>query len=130
MPRKKGSKTHEVAPQSSKDKNLQNPTSSQKEMLKSPEIITQRAGIGGRPTKDNPDKRAIILEAIQRDRMPRYLAAAKARIHRDTLSSWIDKDPEFLAQIEEAEANRAANLLNTICSDSNGAWKVLKNLEP
>lgn len=84
----------------------------------------------GRPTKDNPDKRALILDAIATKKMPRYLAAKFARIHRDTLSSWLDKDPEFLAEIEQAEAQAAHGLLQVVTQDSNGAWKVLKNIQP
>lgn len=91
--------------------------------------MPSRPDVGGRPTKDNPDKRLVILQAIQ-NKMPLYLAADLALIHRSTLSRWLAEDAGFAAQVAEAKAIAAGDLINRVISDSNGAWKVLKNLQP
>lgn len=62
--------------------------------------------------------------------MPRYLAADYAKISRETLRQWMAKDEDFLAQVHYAEAIAAGSLINKVCEDGSGAWKVLKNLKP
>ena len=83
----------------------------------------------GRPSKNTDERRSIILEAIQ-NKMPLYLAANYAKLDRTTLHRWIRQDVEFATQIEWAKAKAAGVLIDKVASDSNGAWKLLKNLQP
>lgn len=83
----------------------------------------------GAPSKDTPAIRQIILDAIAKRKMPLYLAAAYGKISRETLRVWMRDDPDFLAQIEYAKAEAAGELIDKVSSDSNGAWKILKNLQ-
>lgn len=50
--------------------------------------------MAGRPTKDTPRRRTLILDALARG-VSRQAAAAVAGIHRDTLKEWESKDPAF-----------------------------------
>lgn len=57
----------------------------------------------GRPTKDSDTKRRIIIETLKE--FPYLNQACKyAKIHRDTLRNWREKDPDFSSEIDFAIA--------------------------
>jgi hypothetical protein len=62
--------------------------------------------------------------------MPVGLAAKFAKVTDETVRNWMRDKPDFLAQVEYARAVAAGSLIKKVTEDSNGAWKVLKNLQP
>lgn len=57
----------------------------------------------GRPTKKTPRTLDRLEEALTKG-LPRWAACSYARISRQTFNDWLQKQPQFRAQVEAWEA--------------------------
>lgn len=87
---------------------------------------SQRKSNAGRPTLFTEETKKKLLTHLE-EGLPKEVCADLCDMHHETLRQYTIRNPDFLAQMQHAEAI-GIRRLHALVLQQNGAWKILKNV--